>query len=343
MPSILSNGTRIYNWNNLILRSPISKTLSLTPTECLCFDVGDQFVQQIPTRDFFVNSRGVYSIASGHDCRQAYLGYKYPPQAYYIWRNNTAFGTLPDTGSMWYNGNYSPAYGTTGGAAFIRMEAYKFSIPSKYSNYVVSDVKIQTGDIGTVMVCSSPAQQFTTRVQDRLPVFAWDAASNILDPSSSLRGRSVQIKFGCWTQNELQAKTPSTMYSESQLASTISLQPTDATNADNYGRSPYIPLWIDWPSGTVRYQDGVIPDAPNNPHIQTHTSNASFNAKCSANRDFYISLLFDVSDSRAGDSTVTQNDYPYYYMPTSSTSYYKTWWACQRFWINKIDITIDID
>ena len=44
MATILSNGTRIWRYNNTILRSPILKTFSLTPTGCAYYDVGSDFV-----------------------------------------------------------------------------------------------------------------------------------------------------------------------------------------------------------------------------------------------------------------------------------------------------------
>ena len=159
-----------------------------------------------------MTNRGVYAIASGHDCRKAYLGYQYPSPSDYRFRNNNAWGSLPDTGTMWYNGNWSPAFGAVGGAAFIRVAAYKFSIPDKYRNANISNISIETGDIGTVMVCGSPQSSITTRVSDRYPQQAWNIATNILPSNSNLRNRNMNIKFGAWSESQVTNGFPPNMY-----------------------------------------------------------------------------------------------------------------------------------
>lgn len=81
MGTIMSNGRTIYRYRNLILRTPFKKTITLNPVGNALYDVGSDYVQGQPTRDFYEHTSGVYPIASGHRMRKAYLLRQMPPGA----------------------------------------------------------------------------------------------------------------------------------------------------------------------------------------------------------------------------------------------------------------------
>lgn len=89
--------------------------------------------------------------------RQAYLGTYTPSHDsqgwQQIWRNNNAFTTANDSGYVFYNGGYSPAKAFAGGAAYMRVPAYRFNLPSGLSDYdwSVDSVKVTTKSHGIVI------------------------------------------------------------------------------------------------------------------------------------------------------------------------------------------------
>lgn len=56
MGTIISNGVLPYRYNSLILRTPLYVRLSLAPAAQFNYDVGSDYVQSLPTRDFPVQS-----------------------------------------------------------------------------------------------------------------------------------------------------------------------------------------------------------------------------------------------------------------------------------------------
>lgn len=339
MATILSkpNGY-IYNYNRMILRSPILKTITLSPSSYHYYSVGNEYVQNLPTRDFFTTGvTGNYSIVAGHKMRKAYLLRSLPSGARQIWRDQNA--SAPDAGYIYYQGNYSPAMGQIGGSAYIRVPAYGFTIPSSYSNWKVNSVVVTTKDHGTVLTSGKASERKTN--PNRYPVFAWDASTQILAADSSWRSKQQSFKVGVFNYAGFTGADPVNLYNQCQQDITINLQNTDA--CANNGASNAFPYWVSWPSGNVRYTDGGIINAPSNPHIQNHTMGAGFTqALNNIGSQFYITLIGGVGDSGQTSTSITGRDYPDFWFNDTNlpATFPRDWWICERYQITQVKITL---
>ena len=343
-----TSNRHLYKRNGHLVRTPIIKTYTLSPSAQQLYDVGNEYKQVLPTRDFFTTTgTGNYAIMAGHSMRKCYLGRETPSHDSsgwaQIWRNNNLYSASTDTGYVFYNGNYSPAMGSMGGAAFIRIPAYKFNIPSDISSsdygWTVQEIKLNFVTHGIVLTSGNAAVKKTNSGQ--YPVFVMDANTNLLPSNSDWRGnRYLNIGVFSLGTFDTSQTPPRTLYGQCQQTATFPNVRTDSCN--NAGSSNGFPLWISWPGGQVTYVDGHIINAPSNPYAFQITANSSFCEAATSlisNGSFLIPIIPNVSDSGSGGSTVTTNDYPYYYSPTSSSGGASNWWLCERHLLMSIEIT----
>lgn len=338
----------LYKKSGHLVRTPISETFTLNPITQMRFDVGNDYKQVIPTRDFYTTTgSGNYAIIAGHSMRKCYLGREIPSHDSsgwaQIWRSNGTFSSIADPGYIFYNGNYSPAWGMMGGASFLSLPAYKFAIPSSITtanDWQVTSLKINMATHGVVITSGNAATKKTNSGQ--YPVFAMDANTTLLPSNSSWRVDG-SMNIGIFSEAQLTAVAPMNLFNQCQQTATIPNVRTDA--CENQGEANGYPYWITWPSGTVTYNDGHVINAPSHPYLFQVTANSTM---CSAvaslisNGSFYIPLIVPVSDSGSGGSTVTNNDYPNYYISSASGGV-TNWWLCERHQIKSIEITFTIE
>lgn len=193
--------------------------------------------------------------------RKSYLLRSMPSGAVQIWRQNNLFSSTYDSGFVWYGGNYSPAIANTVGAAFIRVPAYNFHLPSKYSGWTVDSATLTTLDHGTTMTVGACGQVKTKTSQ--YPIHPWTASTSVLPADNTWRNKARPFQIGVVDPQTL-IRTDAVNIPVTQSI-TINMQNTDSIA--NAGARNAFPLWIDWPGGTVKYTDGCIINAPSNPHI----------------------------------------------------------------------------
>lgn len=350
MSYLVGNGQKLYRRSGSLVRSPIFKTLTLYPNAQLCHDIGDTYKQVLPTRDFLSQNTGYYAIDAGHKMRKAYL-YRQDPSHdssgwLQIWRNNNIFGNN-DTGYVFYNGNYSPAWGYMSGAAFIRLAAYRFTVPADYIGFgwTIAGMTVTTINHGIVLTSGRAGEKKTQT--NRRPVFTMDASSDILPSDSDWRDSTrTGIKMGVFSTAFLEANgtasRPMNLYSQCQHPLTLTNPRTDA--CDNLGSSCAYPLWITWPDNSVQYADGNIIHA-RNPYYEVHPVSPEFLSAANgllSGGSFYVTMIPAVGDSGINERTVTANDYPYYYMTGTNLgpSFPKDWWLCER--VQIANVVIDL-
>ena len=74
-----SSNRHLYKRSGHLVRTPIIKSYTLLPSGQALYDVGNEYKQVLPTRDFFTTSgSGYYSIIAGHSMRKCYLGRETP-------------------------------------------------------------------------------------------------------------------------------------------------------------------------------------------------------------------------------------------------------------------------
>lgn len=320
MANLISNGARLYRYNNQLLRTPLIVNLSLAPIEAAQYDVAQHFTQQIPTRGFVGEAPHItYATKVGSYMRDTYLGFK---QALgpIIWRSNNAFPNI-DPGFIFYQGTYSTSTATNYPEAYMTLPAYRFEIPEKYDQFQVVGGTLNLMHGGTIL--QKNAAWTTQTNANYMPQFAANAANWLMNGFDEWR-YPLPVNIG-WFSDLYHP------YNMNQDA----IQTFDATTNDtqgylNQGEYNAKEYWISWPGGQgVTYYDGCIP-ITTNPWVQQVPLDSNMLAAMNSNRVGWIPALIDV-DSDGNDDNVSNYDYPVW-VPSSSDQRAAGFWLCCNFW-----------
>ena len=343
-----ASNRHLYKRSGHLVRTPIKRTLTLQPTGQFLYEVGDEYKQVIPTSDFFTQSgSGYYANIAGHHMRQSYLGTYTPSHDSsgwsQIWRNNNIFTLQNDSGYVFYNGGYSPAKGFAGGAAYMRIPAYKFTLPSGLSDYnwTVDSVTLTVKTHGIVIGSGSFGTVKTN--SNQYPVLAKNANTTLLPANNDWR-EARPMDIGVFSISTLDSTPARTMYGQCQDEIEIPNATTDAANNGGTSGGNAYQLWNSWSGGQVVYNDGKIINAPTNPASANFTMSATFNqalASLIGDGTFCIAMIPDVGDSGGTGAPISGRDYPYYTGASFGQS--NAWWLCERHLITQLQINLALE
>ena len=318
MPHLVGNGSHLYRRSSHLVRTPIVKTLSLSPDEMAYYAVAGSYNSAIPTAGFIPDGENWSYIAPvGKLMRRNYaclVGTTHPgPQ---IWRQVTT-SHLPEY--IFYQGAWSTAAGNARPEAFMQIPAYHFTIPQKYSNFTVSSATLSLIHGGTIL------QKMMTRNSGQY--FAANAPTRLLSSDSDWR-RSWGIGLGLYP-----SLSTDPCYMHNDVIDTVALDSHLTTGTLNRGGT-YNARKI-WENTFVSYTDGYIP-VTDTPWTQSIALSANFNAALTTGMGGWIVPTHDVAVT-SGD-TDTDLDYPYFNPGSSNPGY----WLCVSFWGFSLSVTLSI-
>lgn len=319
MAHLVGNGTHLYRRNGHLVRTPIVKTIALSPDEMAYYDVAGSYRNDVPTGGFVADSEHYTQVAAiGKLMRRNYanlVGTVHPgPQ---IWRSVTS-SHLPEF--IFYQGAWSTSRGNAHPEAFIKVPAYHFTIPQTYNGWDVSAATLSLIHGGTIL------QYMMTRTANQY--FATTAPTSLLPSNSGWRGAGWSMDFGLYSSL---ASDPTDMHGSA--IDTILLDTNRAAGNLNQGAAN---ARVIWSNAAITYTDGCIP-VTSSPWTQAAALSSNFCAALASGMGGWIVGTPSVGVTN-GNTDLVGYDYPFYDPGQGNPGY----WLCCSFWGFSLSLTLTI-
>ena len=324
---LIANGSRIYRYGSHLLRTPLRKTINITPDAMAYYSVAGTYLNATPTGGVIgTGGQNAYenAIRAGKQMRRQYLGLTTTPGRQ-IWRSVT---TSHQPELVFYQGAYSTTTGNYNQSeAYLQIPAYHFTVPQKFADFAVTGGSLKIAHGGTVLQHQSV--KTITTVGAYMPRFAVDVTdSGVLAAGNPWRGDWTQdiCVFGSVDTDPVRMVALATQ--------SVSLNTSRSYGSLNGGESANgIKIWD---NTFVSYNDGFVPRT-DSPWTQQITLTPAMLSAVSRIGGGWVVPRPNVGVS-SSDSTDTANDYPFYYPSSNSPG----WWICCTFWGFSITVTLEI-
>lgn len=309
---LISNRTHLYKRSSHLLRTPLTKTITLTPDERSWYAVAGEYSNEWPTAGFVTIAGNYRNIPPlGKEMRRHYLDPSLNRSQ--KWRRVT---TAHDPEFVFYQGAYSTSKNTLGGESYMQLCGYHFTIPDKYAGFAVSGISVSLTHGGTILTYGN------CRGNTNKAYFAKDFPENQMGSQLGTWKESWAQKFGIF--DYLNDPTEMIRRASDNIVlqtATKSGTPTGARDLWGYDRDGYIPI-------------------ASAPYVQTFSLSSAAANSMNTKRGGWLVGLPEVGISTADNDTDTANDYPIF--DNSSYSACAGYWLCCSYWGLSMRITLEI-